>query len=81
MRTAQIDFSDISGSALITVEVLQSGPRPGTIWVRALGGLKPFTRYTHGGPSQEETALVNLPSLKDLQDEVSFSDKERSWMP
>ena len=81
MLTAQIDFSDISGSALITVEVLQSGPRPGTIWVRALGGLKPFTRYTHGGPSQEETALVNIPSLKGLKEENVLPDKEGTWTP
>jgi hypothetical protein len=69
MRTAQLSIGDISGRSLIKVEILGNGPRPGTAWVRALGGITPFTRYTHGGPAQERTALVQLPHLENIQDE------------
>jgi len=81
MHTAQLSIADISGSAVITVEVLKNGPRPGTMWVRALGGLRPFTRYTHGGPTQEETALVNLPQLQYMQEETAQPDRESPWTP
>jgi hypothetical protein len=81
MHTAQLNIADISGSAVITVEVLKNGPRPGTMWVRALGGLRPFTRYTHGGPAQEVTAVVNLPQLQNLQEESSQPDRELLWTP
>lgn len=67
MLTAQMAIVDLSGRSVITVEILNKGPRPGTAWVRALGGLTPFMRYTHGGPSQEDTALVLLPHLDHLQ--------------
>lgn len=67
MLTAQMTIVDLSGISVITVEVLDKGPRPGTAWVRALGGITPFTRYTHGGPSQEDTALVLLPHLVHLE--------------
>lgn len=79
MQTAQMSIADISGSALITVEVLKNGPRPGTLWVRALGGLKPFTRFTHGGPVQEGTALVNLPQLRSLEENTAVP--EDVWTP
>jgi len=72
---------DISGSALITVEVLKTGPRPGTLWVRALGGLKPFTRFTHGGPVQDGTALVILPQLRTLEENTTVAVQEGVWMP
>jgi len=67
MLTAQMTIVDLSGRSVITVEILDKGPRPGTAWVRALGGLTPFTRYTHGGPTQEDTALVLLPHLVHLE--------------
>ena len=67
MLTAQMAIVDLSGRSVITVEILDKGPRPGTAWVRALGGITPFTRYTHGGPSQEDTALVLLPQLVHLE--------------
>jgi hypothetical protein len=81
MLTAQLNCADISGCALITVEVLKAGPRPGTMWVRALGGLKPFTRFTHGGPSQEGIAVVNFPQLQNLQEYPCLPDKEHPWTP
>ena len=67
MLTAQMAVVDLSGRSVITVEILDKGPRPGTAWVRALGGITPFTRYTHGGPSQEDIALVLLPHLVHLE--------------
>jgi hypothetical protein len=67
MLTAQMTIVDLSGRSVIAVEILDKGPRPGTAWVRALGGITPFTRYTHGGPTQEDTALVLLPHLVHLE--------------
>ncbi len=66
MITAQMSISTIYGDQLIPVEVLKKGPRPGTAWVRALGDLQPFLKFSPGGPFQDATAVVLIPYLRDV---------------
>ena len=66
MVKAEITVATCYGDAIIPVEVLGKGPRPGTAWVRALNGLAPFTKMSHGGPFQDSTAVVYIPSLRDV---------------
>ena len=65
MVIANITVSTFTGKVQIAVEVLSKGPRPGTAWVKALNGLQPFCRQTHGGPCQEDSAVVALPRLRE----------------
>lgn len=75
MVKAIITIGTCYGDADIPVEVLGKGPRPGTAWVRALYGLEPFTKHSHGGPFQDSTSLVLIPHLRDIQVE-SDPDEE-----
>jgi hypothetical protein len=70
MVTARITVSTCYGDADISVEVLGKGPRPGTAWVKALDGLQPFTKMSHGGPYQDDTAVVLIPHLRDVHLEL-----------
>lgn len=67
MLKAEIMIGTCYGEAVIAVEVLGLGPRPGTAWVRALHGLEPFTRHSHGGSSQNSTTVVLIPHLQDVR--------------
>jgi hypothetical protein len=67
MVKAKITIGTCYGDADIPVEVLGKGPRPGTAWVRALDGLEPFTKNSHGGPYQDNTSIVLIPHLRDIQ--------------
>lgn len=67
MVKAKITIGTCYGDADIPVEVLGKGPRPGTAWVRALDGLEPFTKNSHGGPYQDSTSIVLIPHLRDIQ--------------
>ena len=60
MVVGKITVSTCYGDAEIPVEVLGKGPRPGTAWVRALNGLEPFTKMSHGGPYQDDTSGADL---------------------
>ena len=75
MVKAEITLGTCYGDAVIPVEVLGKGPRPGTAWVRALNGLEPFTKISHGGPYQDSTSVVLIPHLRDVRIE-SDPDKE-----
>lgn len=66
MVKAEITVGTCYGDAIIPVEVVRVGSRPGTVWVQALNGLHPFTRISHGGPYQDSMALVLIPSLRNL---------------
>ena len=61
-----ITINTCYGEANLSVEVLGEGPRPGTAWVKALGGLEPFTRISHGGPFQSNTAIFPMASIRNL---------------
>lgn len=66
MVIARITVSTCYGDADIPVEVLGKGPRSGTAWVKALDGLQPFTKMSHGGPYQDNTTVVMIPHLRDV---------------
>jgi hypothetical protein len=66
MVKAEITVGTCYGDAIIPVEVVRYGSRPGTVWVQALGGLNPFTRMSHGGPYQDSMAIVLIPNLRDV---------------
>ena len=70
MVVGKITLQTEYGNAEILVEVLGKGPRPGTAWVRALNGLEPFTKMSHGGPYQDDTSVVGIPSLREVHIEV-----------
>lgn len=74
MVRAEIQIGTCYGDVVIPVEVLGKGPRPGTAWVRALNGLEPFTKTSHGGPYQDSKAVVLIPHLRDVRIE---SDPEQ----
>lgn len=67
MVVATITVSGHTGLLDIAVEVLGKGPHPGTAWVQALNGLQPFTRHTHGGPCQEDCAVVSIARLRNVR--------------
>jgi len=75
MIIAHINIGTICGDQLVPVEVLKKGPRPKTVWVRALGGLQPFLKYSPGGPYQEDTSLVHIPHLRDVRLEERSPDE------
>ena len=66
MVKAEITVGTCYGDVVIPVEVLGKGPRPGTAWVRALNGLEPFTKISHGGPFQDSTSIVLIPHLREV---------------
>ena len=74
MIKAEITISTCYGEAVIPVEVLGVGPRPGTAWVKALNGLEPFTKISHGGPFQDSSALVSIPRLQNVCIETSLTE-------
>lgn len=67
MVKAEITVGTCYGDAVIPVEVFGMGPRPETVWVRALNGLEPFTRNSHGGPCQDSTSIVLISHLRDVR--------------
>ncbi|MBI9050005.1 MAG: hypothetical protein JEZ00_11330 [Anaerolineaceae bacterium] len=76
MIKAEITVSTCYGIVPIPVEVMGSGPRPGTAWVRALNGLEPFCKFSHGGPTQDSTAVVLVPQLRDVHIEADLDCEE-----
>jgi hypothetical protein len=74
MVVGKITLQTEYGAAEIPVEVLGKGPRPGTAWVRALNGLEPFTKMSHGGPYQDDTSVVSIPLLREVHIEVEASE-------
>jgi len=66
MIKAEITVGTRCGDVVIPVEVLGKGPRPDTAWVRALDGLEPFTKTSHGGPYQDSTSVVLIPHLRGI---------------
>ena len=66
MVVGMIKVSTCYGVADIPVEIRGKGPRPGTVWVTALNGLQPFTKISHGGPYQDNTAVVLVPNIRDV---------------
>jgi len=66
MVIGEITVSTCYGDAVIAVEILGKGPRPGTTWVKALGGLEPFTKMSHGGPYQDDTAVWSTHHLRNV---------------
>ena len=67
MVVGEITVSTCYGDAVIPVEILGKGPRSGTAWVRALNDLAPFTRMSHGGPYQDDTAVWSIPTIRNVQ--------------
>ncbi len=65
------------GVADIPVEICGKGPHPGTAWVTALNGLQPFTKISHGGPYQDNTAVVLIPNIRDVHLEP-YPDEEQN---
>ena len=72
MIKAELTLVNGYGEALIPVEVSGTGPRAGTVWVRALNGLRPFTRFSMGGPYQDNSAIVLTHRLKNIHFETNF---------
>ncbi len=66
MVVGMITIGTCYGDADIPVELLGKGPRPGTAWVKALGGLQPFTKISHGGPYQDDTLVIQLSLVRDV---------------
>lgn len=67
MVTGEITVSTCYGDAIIPVEILDKGPRTGTVWVRALNNLAPFTRMSHGGPYQDDVAVWSIPGIRNVE--------------
>ena len=66
MVVGMITIGTCYGDADIPVELLGKGPRPGTAWVKALDGMQPFTKISHGGPFQDDTIVISLPLIRDV---------------
>ncbi len=66
MVVGMITIGTCYGDADVPVELLGKGPRPGTAWVKALGGLQPFTKISHGGPYQDDTLVIQLSLVRDV---------------
>jgi len=66
MVVGMITVSTCYGDAEIPVEIRGKGPRPGTAWVTALNGLQPFTKMSHGGPYQDDSAVVQIFSIREV---------------
>jgi hypothetical protein len=67
MIKAELMVGTCYGDVCISIEVTGVGPRPGTVWVHALDGLKPFCQFSHGGPTQDSTSLVLIPQLRNVR--------------
>ena len=67
MVVGMITIGTCYGDADIPVELLGKGPRPGTAWVKALDGMQPFTKISHGGPFQDDTIVISLPLIRDVR--------------
>ncbi len=67
MVVGKITVSTCYGDAEIPVEIRGKGPRPGTAWVTALNGLQPFTKMSHGGPYQDDSAVVQTFSIREVR--------------
>ena len=81
MVVGRITIGNCNGNVEIPVEILGKGPRPGTAWVKALEGLHPFTKMSHGGPCQEDTAVVLVPNLRDVHLEEDVVDEQVEGLP
>jgi hypothetical protein len=75
MVVGTITITTCSGETSIPVELLGKGPRPGTAWVQALEGRQPFTRISHGGPYQDDTAVIPLSCVRDVHLEADPEEK------
>jgi hypothetical protein len=67
MVIGRITIYTCYGYADIPVEVVRKGSRPGTAWVKALNGLEPFTKVSHGGPYQDDTLVISLALIQEVQ--------------
>ncbi len=82
MIAATITISTEYGEIEIEVEVTGVGPRPGTFWVAALEGRKPFVRQTHGGPSQDGTTLATKRQLRGVRIQLEpDAEPAYAWVP
>ena len=77
MIKAEITIGTCYGDAVIPVQVLRKGPRCGTVWVKALNGLHPFTKYSSGGPFQDDSSVVSIPNLQDVRVENNLAVSRR----
>ena len=68
MLVGTITLDTCYGPAIIPVELLGKGPRPGTVWVKALGGRRPFTKMSHGGPCQDDTLVMPIPLVWNVRE-------------
>ncbi len=66
MVVGRITITTCYGVATIPVELLGKGSRPGMVRIKALGGLQPFTKISHGGPYQDDTLVIPLPFVRDV---------------
>ena len=66
MILATITITTGYGKTTLAVEVLGKGSGPATARVKALGGLEPFTKMSHGGPFQSSTEIFPLASIRDI---------------
>jgi hypothetical protein len=76
MVVGMITIATCYGDADIPVELLGKGPRPGTAWVKALNGLQPFTKISHGGPYQDNTILIPLPLVRAIHLEKDPNEEQ-----
>lgn len=76
MVVGKITVSTCYGDAEIPVEVRGKGPRSGTAWVTALNGLQPFTKMSHGGPYQDDSAVVQTFNIREVH--IVPDDREPS---
>jgi hypothetical protein len=67
MVVGMITISTCYGDADIPVEILGKGSNPGTARVRALNGMEPFTKMSHGGPYQDSKAVVFTQNLRNVR--------------
>ena len=79
MILGTITINTCYGRATLPVEVLGKGPRPATAWVQALGGLEPFTRFSHGGPFQSGTEVFQLAAIRDIHVQVEPDQEEQTY--
>lgn len=75
MIKANLPISTIYGDTVVPVEVLGSGPRPGTAHVQAMNGMEPFTKFSPGGSYQDHNSVVLIPRLKDVHIEAEPGTK------
>ncbi len=77
MIVGMITIGTCYGDVDIPVQLIGKGPRPETVWVKALGGLQPFTKISHGGPYQDDTIIFSLPMVRNVHLERE-QDNEQS---